>query len=176
MTPERTPARVLTNLSPREQLGHLLDVLTGELQGPGGQHVSEAREHARRALAAPTRPERIEHLTRAEAALTLAAQERPAPSTKPRPMLTVERVTPTPAGARLDVLHAPPVTLERREVLHLQLDRPYGWAWLSARAGTPEAQSYALSPFLVRDAAAALGFDLEHLDELHTPHTVEAQP
>lgn len=89
-------------------------------------------------------------------------------------MLTVQAVTPTGTGAVLELLHAPPVTLSRREPLHLQPGGPYGWAWLYARTGTPEAQGYALPPHLITAAAAPLGFDLAQLATLRRTHEAQS--
>ncbi|MBZ9750723.1 hypothetical protein K7W42_07600 [Deinococcus sp. HMF7604] len=158
----------MMNLGPRELLAHMLDALAGELTGPGAGHISAAREHARLALQAPTAAAQLEHLAHAAHALTLAHEARPRPSTKPRPVLTVQAVTPIGTGAVLELLHALPVTLSRHEPLHLQPGGPYGWAWLYARTGTSEAQGYALPPHLITAAAAPLGFDLAQLAALLT--------
>lgn len=164
----------LMNLSVPDLLTHMLDALAGELTGPGGHHVSAAREHARHALQAPTSDAQLEHLAHAEHALTLARHARPAPSHPPRPVLTVHTVTPTHSGAALHLTDAPSVTLSRREPLHLLLGGPHGWAWLYANTGTPAAQGYALPPHLITTAAEPLGFNLAYLAALRA--TIEAQP
>lgn len=162
------PARTLSNMTIPQALAQMLDVLTGELGGPGGEHVAQARESTRAALAAPDLDAQGEHVDRAQAALEQAAQARPQRPPVTRAPLTVTAVTPAPGGAVITLAHASPVTLSRSLPLFLMLGGPevYGWAWIAAHAGTPAACLYALPPYLITAAAESLGFSLASLARL----------
>lgn len=162
----------LVNLQTRELLTHMLDTLAGELGGPGGEHVAQAREHARLALSAPDSAALLLELGRVQTALALATRQRPPSGATPRPVLTVQAAAPGLGGAVLTLEHAPPASLSRHEPLFLHLGGPYGWAWLDARTGTPQVQRYALPPYLITAAAELLGFDLEHVAACLTPPEV----
>ncbi|WP_199776937.1 hypothetical protein [Deinococcus sp. NW-56] len=164
----------LSNLGIPQALAQMLDALTGELGGPGGAHVAQAREHVRAALAARDRDAQAEHMGAADAALSLAAQVRPkrAPvQAHPRDVLAV---TPTPSGVTLTLTAGERVTVPRERFLFLTV-REGGGGWLIDHPGTPQVCAYTLSAAQLDTAAPALGFDPQHLAALQrrrNPHPV----
>lgn len=155
----------LSNLSIPQALAQMLDALTGELGGPGGEHVAQAREHVRAALATPDRAAQAEHMGAADAALSRAALTRPVRppiQAQPRDVLAV---SPAPSGVTLTLTGGERVALPRERFLFLTV-RGGGGGWLIDHPGTPQVCAYTLSAAQLDTAAPALGFDPEHLAAL----------
>lgn len=150
---------VLGNLTAAQRLASMLDTLTGELGGPGAQHISTAREYVRAALAAPElSPAYFDALAQAEAAMRRAVSERPpAAPLIPREVLTVSH---TLSGARFVLAGGERVELPAASPYYLTFTEP---AQL-ARYDVPAI--YILPAHLIRPAALALGFNPQQLAAL----------